>query len=203
MAGLAANATAAGMNLAQLGLANLVLPNAAGTTALEDINGVAGTGAFREPTPPAGGLPFPFASTLVGFLADPEKQQQQQLMMQLLQPDDKEPEGEEQLQQLQQLQLLQQQQQRSSAVEVGENANGGGGDDEDTVVASTQFLCVLGMLSSDMLVDDEEYEAVSAVGQIGHCMCGSTVGWGTLCAGPGVYRAGLVLTGRTWKSPVE
>ncbi|GLC45602.1 hypothetical protein PLESTB_001784400 [Pleodorina starrii] len=173
MAALAANATAAGMNLAQLGLANLILPkqpaaDGAGSTAPSS----------REQTPAADAAGAGTAAAApVGAGDGGDKEQQQQVMMQLLQPHDKEAEGQEQEQRAAAEEKQEGQEQRgqqgqeqgagdgaeaAAEAEAG-GVNGGLGDaaaaDADAA-AATRFFCVLGMLSADMLVDDEEYDAV-------------------------------------------
>ncbi|GLI69369.1 hypothetical protein VaNZ11_013962 [Volvox africanus] len=154
MAALAANATAAGMNLAQLGLANLVLPKAAGgATEGTDAGaaaGEAGAGPSREQTPTAG------IAGASGTSNDVEKEQQQLMMMKLLQSHEKEQDAQEQLGSQEQQEQLED---TSRDGPEARKANGGGGEPGNAPVA-TQFFCVLGMLSADMLVDDEEYDAV-------------------------------------------
>ncbi|EFJ49883.1 hypothetical protein VOLCADRAFT_89331 [Volvox carteri f. nagariensis] len=176
MAALAANATAAGMNLAQLGLANLVLPKPAeGADTAPAVAATASASAppSREQTPTIAATAGAGGTLASGCISqDPDKEQQQQAVLQLLQPQEKEGDGQQDQRESQQERQRQEQHPATSVegegdMEVVAGANGTAvvvnGDDAEAAAAAaaaTRFFCVLGMLNADMLLDDEEYEAV-------------------------------------------
>ncbi|GFR46356.1 hypothetical protein Agub_g7864 [Astrephomene gubernaculifera] len=158
MDALAANATAAGMNLAQLGLANLMLPKTAAAGADAAGAGVEGaaagaSGAADTAAATGDGADAGAAAAVVGGqeLTPPPAQQPVHTGV-----DD----GQ---QRTQQQEGVPQGQQGDGAATAAGYENGGSGGEVDGG-APTPFFCVHGMLTADMLQDDEEYEAVLCPG---------------------------------------